>query len=332
MANLKSSNMGVTLFSFTNEYVSRKLSFEEIVRKVAEMNLGPGLEVIGFQSIREFPDVSDNFVCYFKSLTQELNLTPTSLAINSDRYLKRGQAIPNDALMTYHKRQIESASKLGFPIVRFQYSMPIEMLPELADYSEKMNVKMGLEVHAPLFANHPIVLKFLEAYDKINSDALGLIPDFGGTATRIPASLLESARIKGVPEPLIVMAVDHWHETGSPPEKVQKLRDYAIREGFKEEHIQTISMPFFMITNNNPLSWRYVVDKTIHIHGKFYRITDEGDDEAIDYQKIIPLFRDAGYSGTFSSEYEGHGYCNIDAFDQVKKHQIMCSNLFSQTR
>ena len=44
--------LGTTLFSFTSEFHSREYTFEQLVAEVARRNLGPGLEIIGFQSIR----------------------------------------------------------------------------------------------------------------------------------------------------------------------------------------------------------------------------------------------------------------------------------------
>ena len=32
-----------------------------MIRRVAELDLGPGLEVVGFQSLRGWPNVSDEF-------------------------------------------------------------------------------------------------------------------------------------------------------------------------------------------------------------------------------------------------------------------------------
>src|SRR5688572_32464460 len=109
-----------TLYAYTNEYLSRQYDFEGLMREVARRGQGPGLEVIGFQSFREFPDVSDATADWFKALVDELGLRPTSLAINSDRFLKRGVPVPDEHLLEYHKRQMRSAAKLGFPIVRYQ--------------------------------------------------------------------------------------------------------------------------------------------------------------------------------------------------------------------
>ncbi|MFO1466763.1 MAG: hypothetical protein U1F35_10045 [Steroidobacteraceae bacterium] len=46
---------GTTLYALTNEFLSRRYSFEQLIEQTAKRNIGPGLEIVGFQSIRGFP-------------------------------------------------------------------------------------------------------------------------------------------------------------------------------------------------------------------------------------------------------------------------------------
>ncbi|CCA90653.1 sugar phosphate isomerase/epimerase [Novosphingobium sp. PP1Y] len=321
---------GATLYAFTNEFVSRAYDFEGLLREVARRGLGPSVEVVGFQSIKGFPEVSDAFADRFAQLMAELELEPSSLAINSDRFLKRGQPIPDEQLLEYHKRQMRSAVKLGFPVVRYQFATPPSMVRDLAPYAEDLGIKMGLEVHAPAHANHPLVQAYREIYEQVNSPALGWIPDFGGTASRLPPSLLNAARERGAPEGLINLLLEIWPEPGAPHERAGKLHEIALKEGYRPEHIQAVSLAFFILAKNDPRSWAELVDRTIHIHGKFYHVDDEGREEAIDYETILPLFRDGGFTGTMASEWEGHAYCVADAFDEVARHQAMCQRLLAE--
>ena len=80
----KGLQLGVTLFSFTNEFHSRQYSFEQLLAKVAELNMGPGVEVVGYQSIRGFPSITDEFAARFRELMAKHHLQPSCLAINSD--------------------------------------------------------------------------------------------------------------------------------------------------------------------------------------------------------------------------------------------------------
>lgn len=322
--------VGVTLYSFTNAWLSRKFELDGLLREVAKRGMGPNIEIIGFQSFKEFPDVSDEFAEHFKQLMAETGLNAVSCAINSDRFLKPGQQPIDDAsLVEYHKRQLRSAKKMGFNLVRYQFALPVELLPQIAPYAEELDIRMGVEVHAPMWAGHPAVQAYGEMYDKLNTPYLGWIPDFGGTASRIPESMLNAAREIGAKESLLDRLKEIWVGPGMSHEKAGKLREWAIAEGHAPLHIQAASLAFFILANNDPKSWAALVDRTIHIHGKFYGVGTDGHEEAIDYHTILPLFRDGGFTGTMVSEWEGHAYLPGDGFEQVEAHQAMCRKLFA---
>jgi hypothetical protein len=325
-----SIELGATLYAFTNEYITRRYSFADLLREVAARGLGPAIEVVGFQSFRSFPDVSDAEADAFRALVAELGLKPTSLGINSDRFMKPGEPVSDADLLEYHKRQMRSAVKLGFPILRYQFSTPPAMAGDLAPYAEDLGLKMGLEVHAPAHAHHPLVLAYREVYERVNSPALGWIPDFGGTASRIPPSLLNAARARGAAESLIDLVQEIWPQPGPSHEKAGRLRDIALKDGHAPDHIQAVSLAFFILSNGDPKTWAELADRSIHIHGKFYGVDDQGREEAVDYETILPIFRDSGFSGTLVAEWEGHAYSTTDAFDQVARFQAMSRRILGQ--
>ena len=45
--------LGVTLYSFTPEFHAGRYTVEQLIAKAAALDMGPGLEVIGFQSVRD---------------------------------------------------------------------------------------------------------------------------------------------------------------------------------------------------------------------------------------------------------------------------------------
>lgn len=322
--------IGVTLYSFTNEWLTRQYDLPGLLHEVARRQLGPNIEIIGFQNFKEFPDVSDDFAARFKDMIAETGLNPVSCAINSDRFLKPGQQPIDDAtLVEYHKRQLRSAKKMGFSLVRYQFALPVELLPEIAPYAEDLGIRMGVEVHAPMWAGHPAVMAYREMYDRLDSPALGWIPDFGGTANTIPASMLNAARAIGAKESLIDLALAIWPEPGMSHEKAGKLREAALKDGHSPAHIQAVSLAYFILAANPAESWAELVDRTIHIHGKFYGVSEDLVEEAIRYETILPIFRDGGFTGTIVSEWEGHAYLGTGGFEQVERHQAMCRKILA---
>ncbi|MCX7675890.1 MAG: sugar phosphate isomerase/epimerase [Alteraurantiacibacter sp.] len=329
MTTAAGPKVGVTLYSFTNEWLTRRFDLDGLLAEVAQRKLGPNIEIIGFQSFGEFPDVSDAFAAQFRQMMAENGLNPVSCAINSDRFLRPGQQpIDDAALVEYHKRQLRSARKLGFSLVRFQFALPVHLLPEIVPCAEELDIRMGVEVHAPMWAGHPAVQAYGEMYDKLDTPYLGWIPDFGGTASRIPESMLDAARTKGAREDLLDKLKEIWREGGMSHEKAGRLREWGLAHGHEPQHIQAASLAFFILSNHDPKSWAALVDRTIHIHGKFYGVSEDLVEEAIDYDTILPLFRDGGFTGTMVSEWEGHAYDTRDAFEQVRRHQAMARRIW----
>jgi sugar phosphate isomerase/epimerase len=84
-----------------------------------------------------------------------------------------------------------------------------------------------------------------------------------------------------------------------------------------------------MFGKQPPQSWLELMPQVVHIHGKFFGFTAEGQEESIDYGQLLPLFRDHGYRGYISSEWEGHMYSTADGFMMIEKHQAMCRRILA---
>ena len=56
MSNIK---LATSLFSYAYEWNSGKYSLEDVIAETRKRDLGTGLEIIGFQSLRGFPYISD---------------------------------------------------------------------------------------------------------------------------------------------------------------------------------------------------------------------------------------------------------------------------------
>jgi sugar phosphate isomerase/epimerase len=329
MSSLQEPRLGTTLYALTNEFLSRRFSFEQLMEQVAHRNIGPGLEIVGFQSIRGFPVISDDFAARFKELVAKWGLVPTSLAINADQAIRRGALMSEDAMVAYHELQIRAAGKLGFPVARFQYGAGPNVIRRLVPLAEKLNVKLGLEIHAPQHANHPDVVKFREMYAQVRSPFLGWIPDFSSTARQVPPSFVEHFRRRGVSEDVIQLALQIWDQDGDAHARMARFKEQARRLGASEVDLNELSLVFPMFGKQPPRSWLELMPEVVHIHGKFFGFTADGQEESIDYAQLLPLFRDHGYRGYISSEWEGHMYSTADAFAMIEKHQAMCRRILA---
>jgi sugar phosphate isomerase/epimerase len=332
MSELKQGHLqGTTLYSYTRMFHQREMTMEELIREVARRGQGPGLEVIGFQSIRNFPNPGDEFIGKFKDLIAELGLIPTSLAVNADLGLRRDRLLTHDEMIDYMAAQINLASKLGFPLARVQISMTPDVMEALLPVAQKANVKLGLEVHSHHSPRHQEMVAHIERYEKLNSGYLGFVPDFGATTVGMPPSLIKKYRETGVPEEMITELLDLWqvhHAEGAPKDgrtqgmRMGQVAGIAAKYGFGETAIDYAINHCGLFGHADPSEWADIMHLVWHTHGKFFGMDENGDEPTTPLVDILKVYADHGYTGSISSEYEGFHWDKFsNPFDQVAGHQ-----------
>jgi sugar phosphate isomerase/epimerase len=93
--------LGTTLFSFTLEMRQPGYTLAGMIAKVAELGLGPGLEMVGFQSLRGYPRVSGEVVSSFRDQCERTGLEPSAMSMNLDLGIHRGRLLDEDEALDY---------------------------------------------------------------------------------------------------------------------------------------------------------------------------------------------------------------------------------------
>jgi sugar phosphate isomerase/epimerase len=325
----KGPKMGTTLYAFTLEWRSGKYSLESLLAEVSRRKLCSGIEVVGFQSFRGFPHISDSFAKEFRGWMDKYELYPTSLAINADVAIRPDRKLTLDETVEYLAKQIEAAAKLGVPVVRSQMTAKPPVMRKLLPIAEKFKIKVGNELHAPYTLDHPDVQDLIRLYDELDSPWLGFIPDFGCCMRAIPTGLLDSFRNDGVPENLIRLLQDIWYSDLPLMEKFAVLLKEAQGMKATPGQLGRLNMVLGLLSRQTPSRWLEVMNRIVHVHGKFYSMVN-GEEPSMDYPALMKTFKKGGYTGHISSEWEGHMFTDqVSAFDLVKEHQDFCIGLLA---
>ena len=76
------------------------------------------------------------------------------------------------------------------------------------------------------------------------------------------------------------------------------------------------------------------MDRIFHIHAKFYEMLENETEYSIPYDEVIPVLKEGGYQGYFSSEYEGNRHIQdvfeVDSVEQVRRQQKMFKKLLNE--
>jgi sugar phosphate isomerase/epimerase len=333
MAQEKGLRLGTTLFSFTNEYHGREYSLDHLIEKVGSLGLGPGLEIVGFSHVRGFPEISDEFAGHFRNQVAKAGLEQSCLGINADRWIIPDKPMNDDDLLAYHEIQLRAAAKLGFPVARYQFGAGPALALRLLPLAEKLNVKLGMEIHAPDAVDSPIVMQFREMYAKADSPYLGFIPDFGSSADRISPAFGRYFREIGLPEELIAMGESMWPaNSANPRAAIEGFAEKAEGAGYKKSQYAEVFMIFGLFSKQKPEAWLEIMPQVVHIHGKFYDFAESGSESAIPYESLLPVFVNAGYNGFMSSEWEGHFFTDDGGFAKVQAHHKLCQRILDAAR
>ncbi|MGD8779638.1 MAG: hypothetical protein PVH88_11830 [Ignavibacteria bacterium] len=324
------SVLGVTLFSFTNEWQQRKYDLEGMIAEVAKKNLGPAIEIVGFQSFREFPDVTDEVAKDFRNIMDRYEMIPSCLGANLDIGIYKNRVMTSDEMVEYAARQITSAKKLGFPVLRIQTFAKPDTLGKLIPIAEKAGVHLASELHSPLTIDNPDVIELLEYYQKIQSTVLGFIPDFSSSMNTVPELFWKNLQNVGASEELINRATNIWHMKVDPKTKFEKLHEACKELNAPPAVAGQINMSLTMFGNMPVEGWQEIIPYAKHIHGKFYEVNDEGIEPSIPYTEIMHLLKTEGFNGTISAEWEGQAFTEEPiGFQQVEAWHNMCKKLLA---
>jgi sugar phosphate isomerase/epimerase len=318
--------LGVTLYSFTPDFHAGRLTFEDLMVRAA--GLGPGLEVIGFQSFRGFPETARDVERRFHRLVEEHGWELACLDGNVDVAVRADRLLDEDEIVEYLQAQVEAAARLGFPVLRLQNQATPAVMERLLPGAERLDVKLGMEIHAPETVRSPWVLALRELYARLDSPYLGFIPDFGASTTRISPSVFDVFRAKGVSEELLDAIAARWDELGTRDfeahEEIGNLIGLAHSMGAGDHAVNLAVFAVGIHGHQDPQAWAEILPDVVHVHGKFFDVRDHGD-PAVPIEELLDVLVAGGYDGYVSAEYEGwHWNTTSDAFEQVARMQALC--------
>jgi sugar phosphate isomerase/epimerase len=324
--------LGTTLFSFTLEMRQPAYTLEGMIDKVAELGLGPGLEMVGFQSLRGYPRVSAEAVSAFRDQCERTGLEPSAMSMNLDLGLHRGRLLDEDEALDYLEPQIAVSAAMGFPVCKSSVIPTRSFLEGLVRILEKHgDLKFGYEVHSPMAVDAPEIMQLRELYEAIDSPLLGWTPDFSASMLSVPPSLIAAHQESGMSRELTDLAIEVWNSDTTMPQKFERFAREAPALGATPADMGKLQMLLTMHGRQDPRRWSEIMDRVVHVHAKFYGIDAHGDEPSIDNAAIIDVLVDAGYTGYLSSEWEGHAYTDsVSGWDMVAAQHKLFGRLLGE--
>ncbi len=334
----------ISLYSYQDEYYDGKLDLEGCLRETAKTG-ATGVELLAEQMIKKFPNPIEDeaFRANWFALLDKYGLVPSCYdsflenRIFSNRTLSLGEQV------NMMKRDIRLAHLLGFPVLRTLVSTPMDVIEGSLEYAEEMNVKIGLEVHAPFSLNSGWADGYMEMINRTGTKYFGFVPDMGIFCKNIPDVLRDKARRQGASEECIKIVDEAYAKRVS--DGFVKIKydldlgkanmEYRMANGMKEmmEAVEKAGgSPADMMYAGSSFTYSWSdpqdiidnIDYIFHTHAKFYNVHEDYTETAVAIPEVVEAFKKAGYKGFISSEYEGGEHLRdvgVDSIEQCRRHQ-----------
>lgn len=322
---------GVSLYSFQDEAFRRSHSLEDLIH--AAVSFGArGIEIIPEQTFDNFPNVTDRQVAEWHELLDRYGAQPTAydMFLDTKRYTGRQLTLEESAASL--RRDIDLAQRLRTPVIRVIVSTEPAVVEAVASYAMDHDVKLALEVHAPVRYNSEWTLRHLDVIHKVDNGYVGLLPDMGTFTRKLPRVLVDRALREGASPELVQYVVDQynklrWDRQAIPVEVAWKGGNPADLRLANAATFYDCIDPRDMLPH---------MDYIFHIQAKFYEMVDDQHEYSIPYDEIIPVLIEGGYSGYLSSEYEGNRHIEdafpVDSIEQVRRQHAMFARLLGESQ
>jgi len=326
MSKKAEPRFSVTLYSYSKELFTGYYSIEDCLDKVKEAG-AQGVEIVSSQHLPEYPNPSTKSMEEFRKNVEMRGLLPVCYGAYADTGIKKGKSVSIDELTECLLKDIKNAHIMGFPVIRLGYDTPIEVIYRTIGEAEKRDIRMGIEIHAPLTVAHPIYLTYKDAIDKMETPYLGFVPDFSGWAKKLPEAILNAFIAHGMPEQLVntlasafVMNVE-----------LAKLKETMHSKGVPASFDNILDLAYHLVVKGDPKSLKDMLKQSFHVHAKFWSLNDNDMETCIPYDKLLSIVMDSDYSGFITSEYEGYELTDqYDGQDNVLRHINMMRRLLKE--
>jgi sugar phosphate isomerase/epimerase len=309
--------LGITLYSASAEFRAGWYDLDSLLDRVAELGIGPGIEIVASQMLPRYPNLSPAFEKSWRTAFDRHGFRASSFGANLDMGRRRDRDMTPAEEFEFSETLLRDAHRLGFPLVRIQSAKPA-LLRALLPVAEALELKLAYEIHAPHGPNSDEIMKVRDVYDELGSPLLGFVADFSSTMRRMSPTLLQAVRRRGLDDEAIDRLQAIWATDAPMRERQEEFIGYLRSRDFDPGRLGSFAHLAFNMHGHVPVSdWADIMPQILHVHAKFYDIDENGDEPAIDYPALVRTFVDGGYRGYWSSEWEGHAFAELGDVDPL---------------
>jgi sugar phosphate isomerase/epimerase len=297
--------LGVSLYSYGGDFLVT-MSLDDCLADIADMG-AEEVEILADTHIPGYPAPAPEWIARWHDLLKRFQLAPSCYSSWLDTRLHRDRALAIEEAEQILHRDLDLAHRLGFRVLRPKIGVvSLDLVPDpiwreavlrVLPIAERYGIHIAPEIHAPTPLRSRVVQDYLDLVRETGSEWFGLLIDTG---------IFQRAERTGAHG-------DAVYVFGDP--------DPELRTQVEREMRKPLAV--------DPRELAEVLPHVVHVHAKFWDMTDGLTDPHIPYPEIVAVLREGGYGGSISSEYEGPRD-PYRASDMLRRQQAMLRALLDR--
>ena len=320
---------GVSLYSFQEEMFLGQMTVEDCVAFAASIG-ATGIEVLPEQNMPTFPDISDAEIVRWHAMLDRHGAHFTAYDMFLDTKRRKDRLMTDDEQVESIVRDLTLCNRLGIRTMRVLVFVRPDILEACVPHAERLDVHMGVEVHAPWNLDHAWILRTIEVADRLGTQHLGILPDMGIFMKHYPPAFRARFEREGA-RPHVAQFIVDSHEAKIMAEYT--IYDVAVTMQGNPAEVR-MAETLRHAPYANPKRIGDYAPYFRHIQAKFYEMDADCTDPSIAYDEVIRELVRVGWQGTLSSEYEGNRWIQdagpVDSREQVRRQHVMFERMIAR--
>lgn len=317
-------DLAVSLYGFTERFIKESdYGIEQMFQELNQLGVKK-YEIVGAQAFKDYPIPTEEEINSVIEFSEKYDVEAYSYGGYIDMGKVTDHDMSDEEMINEVVLDLMIAKKLGCKILRAPY-LPVRLLAQVAMFAELYQIKIGYEMHAPDKPSDKNIVEYIKELEELNSEWVGIIPDFGCFIERPNIISIEKFINMGAKRVLLKFIIDNRWNGYTEETMIKKITSMG---GGEVEKIAISEWFGFMSFGPADLKgFKKLLPYCIYFHGKFYHLEEDCIETTIPYEALVRMIVESGYSGTILSEYEGHAFDLDDAVEQLERHFKMVKKI-----
>ncbi len=137
--------LGLCMDNFSDDFVARRASFEELVQRAAKLGYR-GIEFTPAQMLASYPQVSDGEIGLVREVLSKYHMEPFCWNIYLDTGAITGRELSENEIQKTMLQNLIYAKKAGFPLIKTSRDITPRIFQKMLTLCRDLDMKLAVEI------------------------------------------------------------------------------------------------------------------------------------------------------------------------------------------